>query len=475
MYEKSMTARKHTNHQMSSNQALEPAAVVCQRRVLSLLTAALMAVPAMGAAAWGEDKPAAAETAVSAAAEWEAGLDAVMAAFMEPRKVPGGSLAVAKNGRLVFAKGYGWADPGTQEPVTPATRFRIASISKPLTALAILKLVEAGKLSLDAPMLDFFPGPYLLEEGKEPDPRLKQIRVRHLLQHTGGWDRAASGDPMFKSAFIAEKTGTAAPADTAAIIRYVLGQPLDFAPGERYAYSNFGYCLLGRIIEQRSGLPYAEYVQQAVLQPCGAQNLALGASQEAARAGGEPRYCMPEGDNEPTRSVFPGQAEKVPWPYGGFCLEAMDSHGGWIASAPDLLRVTAALAEGAERPLLGAKIRALLFEPPAPPVSRNDDGTLKDSFYTCGWMVRNQDGKFLRYSHNGSLPGTWTILTQRADGYSWAVLFNQRSSGQKLDDFDIDRAVNRWLDEAKSCPEVDLFPKQEHGVVTPRKEAAERR
>ncbi len=389
------------------------------------------------------------------AAKWADGLDRVMKEFMEPRKVPGGSLAVVKDGRLVFAKGYGWANREKEEPVRPDSLFRTASISKPFTAMAVLRLVEAEKLKLDQPMLDFFPEPPHLEEGKEMDARLRQVTIRHLLQHTGGWDRDVSGDPMFKSSFIAEQTGTPAPAGQAAIISYVLGQPLDFAPGERYAYSNFGYCLLGRIIEKLSGQAYDRYVQEAVLAPCGIKHMRLGASKESERAENEVKYYMP--DEGQTKSVFADQEEEVPWPYGGFYFEPMDSHGGWIASAVDLVRLTAALADGTKQPLLPPAFKALLFEPPAPPASRHENGTLKDNFYTCGWMVRQQDGRFVRYSHNGSLPGTWTILTQRADGVSWAVLFNQRSGDRKLNDFDIDGALNTWFDEVKDYPEGDLW------------------
>ncbi len=193
--------------------------------------------------------------------------DREMESFMEARKIPGGSLAVVKNRRLVYARGYGWADREKQVSASATSLLRIASISKPITAVAVLKLVEEGKLALNARAFDIVRLPAILENGRAPDERLKTITIRQLLQHTGGWDREKSFDPMFRSKLIAEKTRTPPPASAEAVIRYMLGQPLDFDPGTRYAYSNFGYCVLGRVIEQVSGLSYEKLVRTRILAP----------------------------------------------------------------------------------------------------------------------------------------------------------------------------------------------------------------
>ena len=176
-----------------------------------------------------------------------------MEQFMSARKVPGGALAVVKDRRLVYARGYGWADREGEEPVKAESLFRIASISKPVTSAAIMRLVEAGKLSLDKHVAELVAVEPVVPEGKKPDPRLQEITIRQCLQHTGGWNRDVSGDPMFRSVDIARAVGAPAPARQEAIIRYMFGQPLDFAPGASYAYSNFGYCLLGRVIEKVTG------------------------------------------------------------------------------------------------------------------------------------------------------------------------------------------------------------------------------
>ena len=377
---------------------------------------------------------------------------------MAARSVPGGALAVVEEGRLVYARGYGWADRENKIPAKPGSLFRIASISKPFTAVAVLKLVERGKTSLDTGVFD------LLALGAEPmqpkggkfDERWKQITVRHLLQHTGGWDRDKSFDPMFRSRQIAKTLGIASPPGPRDIIRYMLDQPLDFDPGTRYAYSNFGYCILGRVIEKVAGMSYEKFVQSSVLAPIGIQQMRVGASLESKRAEGEVRYYMPR--DEMTESVFDAHPGRVPWPYGGFCLETMDAHGGWIASAVDLARFAAAFHDPEHCPLLKPETIRTLHAPPASPVSRNDDGSLKDHYYGCGWLIRpvGTEGK-ANWWHTGSLPGTYTLLVRRHDGVSWAALFNQRSDDDKLPDSEIDPALHRAANAVIRWPKFDLF------------------
>ena len=383
-----------------------------------------------------------------------ASFDREMEAFIAARKIPGGALAVVKDGRLVHTRGYGWADKERQQRVEPTSLFRIASISKPITAVAVLKLVEQGKLKLDDRAFDFLSLKPL--PNAKPDPRLRTITIRQCLQHTGGWDRDKSYDPMFRPKLIAAAAGEDAPAGPSAVIRYMLGQPLDFDPGTRFAYSNFGYCVLGRVIEKLTGKSYGDFVKEGVLAPAGIKSMRLGRSLEAGRAPGEVRYYTPEA--ETAESVFPGQPGKVPWPYGGFNLEAMDAHGAWLASAVDLARFAAALHDAQHCPLLKPETWNELHAAPPAPVSRNEDGSVKETFYACGWNARpivNRPGK-ANYWHTGSLPGTHTLLVRRWDGLAWAVLFNQRSKDRKLDG-EIDPAMHRAADAVKEWPKGDLF------------------
>lgn len=382
--------------------------------------------------------------------------DPAVEKFMHERGVPGGALAVVKDRRLVYARGYGWADRDRKISVQPDTLFRIASVTKPFTAVAVFKLIEQGKLSLDTRAVELAGIEPLLVNGAKRDARLERITVRQLLQHTGGWDRDQSGDPMFQAVPIATLVGEPPPAGPRAIIRYVLGKPLDFDPGTCYVYSNFGYCLLGRILEKITGKGYEEFVRKSVLQPAGITRMKVGSTRE--QADGESRYYTV--NTKQAANVFPDGPRKVPWPYGGFHLEAMDAHGAWIASAIDLVRFAAAMDDPAHSLLLQPDAWKEMFAPPPAPVSRREDGVLNSVFYGCGWQVRPlpKSGR-TNFWHNGSLPGTASLLVRRGDGISYAVLFNQRSENLKLGDSAIDPALYTAADSVKRWPKEDLFPK----------------
>jgi N-acyl-D-amino-acid deacylase len=386
-----------------------------------------------------------------------AAFDREMETFMSARKVPGGALAVVKEGRLVYARGYGWADRDARIPAKADSLFRIASVSKPITSVAVMKLIEEGKLSLDTKAFPFLNLQPIVASFRDPEPRLREITIQHLLQHTGGWDRDKSFDPMFRPVQIATATNSAPPATPTNIIRYMLSRELDFDPGTRYAYSNFGYCVLGRVIEKVTGQSYEKFVREKILAPIGISRMRIGATLDGKQAPGEVRYYTP--DAGMAKNVFPDGAEKVPWPYGGFHLEAMDAHGGWIASAIDLARFATALDGTSSGPLLKAATCAQMYAPPPPPVSRTKEGTLEKSYYGCGWSVRpiGEDGK-ANYWHNGSLPGTATLLVRRWDGLSWAALFNQRSDDKKLPDGDIDAGLHRAAAVVEEWPKENLFP-----------------
>ena len=131
------------------------------------------------------------------------------------------------------------------------------------------------------------------------------------------------------------------------------GMPLDFNPGEKYVYSNFGYAILGRVIERLSGMPYEEYVRARVLQPVGANRTRQGKSRMSDALADEVKYYCREpglGLTAPlVPSVFPGEGT-VPLNYGGFHLEAMDANGGWVSSTVDLLRFMGGVDGRANRP-----------------------------------------------------------------------------------------------------------------------------
>lgn len=364
--------------------------------------------------------------------------DELLTSFVAEQKLPGAAVAVAREGRLVYSRGFGDSDVAARTPVEPDSLFRIASISKPVTAVAILQLAEQGRLNLDERAFDRFQGDDRFAPLGTPDPRTATVTIRQLLRHTGGWDRDVSFDPMFRPIEIARALNVNPPAGPAEIIRYMGGQPLDFAPGERYAYSNYGYCVLGRLIEKISGQPYEVYVKENVLKPLGITRMQLGKTLRDARAAGE--VCYYESSEKRGPAVLgPDLGKDVELPYGTWNLEAMDAHGGWIASAVDLVRFSSAFDDAAHRPILNPASIAEMFARPEGLPGHDAAGDPKAFYYSLGWMVRPRpQGGFTAW-HTGSLDGTSAILVRRCDGITWAVLFNTRNSAP-------DKAPARLID-----------------------------
>lgn len=370
--------------------------------------------------------------------------DRLMQEFVREHAVPGVAVAVSHRteagvSEIVLQKGYGYADLATLEKTTANHLYRIASISKPVTAIAILKLIEAGKFGLDDAIVDLLDLKTQIEQaGDDYDKRWQTITVRHLLQHRGGWDRDKSFDAMFQSVRFAREQSVDAPADTKSIINCMLKQPLDFQPGERYAYSNFGYCLLGRLIEHVTSGSYEKYVQEQVLKPLGIEGMRLGQTRMDQRAPREVRYYQPGKG----RSVFQADLQQpVPPPYGAWNLEAMDAHGGWLASAEDLVRLAMSFDDPEKCPVLSAGSIKLMFEKP-PELKEDKDPNF---YYSLGWMNRVSSEGHINRWHTGSLDGTATIMIRRQDGWNMVALLNTRSSPAAEH---LGRAIDRRLNEA---------------------------
>ncbi len=381
--------------------------------------------------------------------------DDTLVAFMKRHAIPGGALAIIQDGKLIYARGYGFADREQKTPVLPTSLFRLASVSKPITSAAVMTLVDSRKLDLDAKVVALLGWEPFLKAGTAEDPRIRDITVRHLLQHSGGWDRGKSGDIIFKHFQIAADMGIPSPPDHASLIRWGLGQPLDFAPGSKFAYSNFGYCVLGRVIEKVSGQRYEDYVRKHVLAPMGIDDMRIGEGRQRERK--EHEVCYYDPQNTLARNVFSGDGpDLVPLPYGFASPQTMDAHGGWIASAVDLARFAAALDRPGAQPVLSAESAALLYARPVPPLGLNPDQSPADVYYGMGWSVRllGKTGK-INVWHNGAMPGTSTLLVRLASGRSWAVLFNQRFDGKGTDD--IDPLLHQAAAKVTVWPTADLF------------------
>jgi CubicO group peptidase (beta-lactamase class C family) len=316
-----------------------------------------------------------------------AAFDTAMLKMLRDKGVRSASLAVSRNGKTVLAHGYGFRDRSRTLPTTPETPFRFASDIKPITAATVrLMLAErqAGKALLGGDDKAFALIGYAPTAGG--DARLKDVTINHLLAHTGGWDRgAAKYDPMFDVVAIAQSQGVAPPAGPAHVIKHMMGQPLQHAPGAKSAYSNFGYCVLGRVIEKKSGRGYVEEVRRRLATPLGMSSLKLGRTLPRFRDPAEPFYDSPGF----AVNVFDPKGAQVPSADGGFHLEAMDAHGGMIASAPDLVKFL--------------------------------------QRYWISGQPRTPGGTGQSWTHTGKLDGTFAIVRQLPNGVEYAALFNRRT------------------------------------------------
>jgi len=384
--------------------------------------------------------------------------DQSITGLMAKYQIAGAAMAVARDGKLVIARAYGLADRERQEPVRPDSLFRIGSISKTFTAAGVLKLVEEGRLDLDAKafsILDRMQPP----SGKTADSRLRDITIRQLLQHTGGWDRDISGDPIGMGPEAARALHIPAPVGVSDLIRFSMGLRLDFDPGARWAYSNLGYLILGRVIETVTHMPYEDYVKLAVLAPAGIRRMQIAHGSLAGRAEGEVKYYDLPGAPLVWTYVRGGDPI-VPLPYA-MPLETWDASSAWIASAVDLVRFNLALD-----PRSG---RALLLQPDTLQKMLGDRAALPASanrfFYGLGWFMDvPKDGSDIAWFHGGNLSGTAAIVMHRPDGIVYAVLFNWGptpwipSFGDSAASGDAHQAFTAAIDSMKEWPTVDLFP-----------------
>jgi CubicO group peptidase (beta-lactamase class C family) len=345
-------------------------------------------------------------------------IDSTVKSFMNKFDVPGASLAITKNGKLVFAQGYGYANKEKGLETSPLDLFRLASVSKPITAVAIMKMVEQNKFKLSDKV--FGPGSLLgTAYGSDAyGAREKNITVADLLQHTAGgttWNNKSddgSGDPMFQQESFNHKQ----------LIGWVLDERDPSAnPGASYSYSNFGFSVLGRIIEKFGGQSYESWVKANVLKPAGVNDMHVAGDTLAQRRHNEVVYY---GGN-----VY------------GMKVTRMDAHGGWAANAIDLLRFMVRVDGFATKPDI--------LKPETIKVMTT--GSSANASYAKGWSINTSNNN---WSHGGSLPGTSTILWRTNDGYTMAFLMNTRSSAA---DFSPNKVIGDIAKGVKSWPTFDLF------------------
>lgn len=371
-----------------------------------------------------------------------ANFDNAMLNLMSAYNVAGGQLAITYQGRLVYNRGFGYANTTTQESVNPNSIFRIASVSKTVTGIACMKLFEQGLLNLNSKVFGING---ILNDAIYQnilDPRVANITVRMLLQHSGGWNSNISGDPMFNAYNIAKTMGVSSPPSPGTVIQYMLSQRmLDFTPGTQYQYSNFGFCVLGRVIEKITGQQYENYVRNSILLPLGITDMRLGLNLPANQLPNEVHYY--DYPSAPLAYSIYNNSTLVPWPYGGFNVEFMDSHGGWVASAEDLMKLVCAFDRFNTRPdiLTSASIDTLTKP------------SLNNTNYGFGISVNTYNN----WWHTGSLPGTTSEIVRNGNGQiNWAILFNTRDKNGNINTA-MDNLVWNVLPTITSWPSFDLF------------------
>jgi CubicO group peptidase (beta-lactamase class C family) len=328
--------------------------------------------------------------------------------FRRSFSVPASSIAITRNGKFVYDQAVGMAYPQKLQQVQQSSLFRIASLSKPITSVTLFTLIEQRKLNLTDKV--FGPSGILgTKYGKSPYKQyVTDITVDHLLTHTcGGWPNDST-DPMFRfDSWDHDK-----------LISWTLENlPLTHPPGENWAYSNFGYCLLGRVIEQVTGQPYAAYVQSSILAPCGITDMSIAENKLNHRATNEVAYI--------------GQYNEDPYKFN---VTRMDSHGGWIASSTDLAIFLDHVAGAPSIPALLKPETIKIMTTPAPAYPQSSPAK-----YARGWMVRDNGAG--NWWHSGSLPGSTTIMVRTSTGLCWAALTNTRTQPSNQIDTAIDQMM----------------------------------
>lgn len=371
-------------------------------------------------------------------------LDKDVEKFIKRWKIQGASIAVTRDEQLVYAKGFGIANEETGEEVKPGHLFRIASVSKLITAVAIMKLVEEERLDLNDHVF-----------GKEgilcdsvflnyEDPRIEDITVKHLLNHTAGWSRYA-GDPLFNPLYIARKMNVPAPAGFDDILQYTLQRQLNYDPGSRYSYSNLGYAILGKIIEHTSGMPYRDYVVMNLLKPLGIHDMHIGKSYYHEKYPNEVRYHSTA--RSFTTSSMDGSGEQVPIYYGGNHMELLGPAGGWVASAPELARFMTAIDGFDSQPDILA---------PETIASMSDPAFAGKGLF--GWRGSDRYGTWWR---TGYLTGSSALIVRQTDGINWVVMINTSTYKQSRIHRYVSSMMFSSINKVEEWPQIDLFSMEE--------------
>ncbi len=359
----------------------------------------------------------------------------------------------------MFARGYGYADTNTGEVVQPDSLFRVASNSKLITAVATMKLIESGLLSLSNSVLSTLGFPRPDYPGATNDPRMASLNVQHLLQHTGGWDRDNAPnpnggnkfDPVGWSELPARVMGVQGAFSSSNLVEWILGLGLQFQPGSRFAYSNVGYVFLGRIIEAVTGRPYEEYVR-SVLRDAGISRMHVSPETLSEWLPGQAvNYDYPTSLSVPyliQYGVEPRPGDR-PMPYS-YSTRRTDAAYGWCTSPVDYVRLVNAI-DGRPSPadILSAQSVRIMTTPSAVSIGAGEP-------YGMGLDIDYPNPG--DWFHGGSITGTRSKMFRLANGITvmYAVNFNPYLDST-FESF-MDTIITGSLGNITTWPTNDFFP-----------------
>lgn len=367
-------------------------------------------------------------------------LDRSLERFREQNLLKGLAVAIVRNEKLIFAKGYGYADEENKISASPENLFRIASVSKLITAIGVMKLVENGKISLDSKV---FGKNGILNNTKFlqiKDNRLENITVRNLLNHSGGWTQRY-GDIAFLPRIVSEQTGDPLPLTIDSYIKFVVSKRLHFEPGSASAYSNLGYMILGEVIATVAKTSYEKYTMENVLKPAHITDMQLGGSFENEKLLDEVKYYQPE-DAQPIEA-YDGSGRMVPKVYGSTNMNLLGSAGGWIASPIDLLKLLVVI-DGDDR------IKDILNKRSIEEMTHVDEKGLDP----LGWRSTNESGEWWR---TGTLPGSSALLKREPNGISWVMITNTSNYKGPHLAIEMDRVMSGTMKKISTWSDYDLF------------------
>ena len=374
-----------------------------------------------------------------------AGMDSIIVRFMRKNELNGLQLAVMRNDSLLYAKGYGYADAEKGVKMQPTHIMRVASVSKLITAVAMMKLVDAGKVSLDSRVFGkggILGDPELTR--RVSDERIYSITVRQLLQHSAGFT-PRKGDPMFTTADMIREHNLNHVPTAEEVTGIVLGRGLGYTPGEGHKYSNFGYMVASLVIQKASGMDYWQFVRDSVLAPAGISTFYPTGNYKHEKQAREVIYYNT--DDLDTIREYNNSGKIVSRRYGGCNFRGLMGAGGWAANAAGLARLVASIdLNPKEKDILSAKSVGEMtgFDP--------------DTNRAMGWSRIYEEGKWQR---TGSLSSTQAVVNLFPDGECWVMITNTGHWTGFRFNFTLDKLIDRLRAEYSSkMPKRDLFHKK---------------